>query len=81
MVTTEDQHQEQLEGLVVGEGDQKIMVHQVEVEGTLGEAAVYLGIKPEEEEAPTAVARIVPVRLEETPMKMALFKCVNGWAD
>lgn len=36
MVTTEDQHQEQLEGLVVGERDQKNMVYEAEVVGAQG---------------------------------------------
>ena len=61
MVITGALHQEQLVGLVVGEVDQRIMVHQAEVVGTLGEVVVPVGIKPGVEEARTVMAKIVPV--------------------
>ena len=54
-------HQEQLVGLVVGEVDQRIMVHQAEVVGTLEEVVVPIRNKPEVEEARTVMAKIVPV--------------------
>ena len=47
--------------MVVGEVDQRIMVHQVEVVGTLGEVVVPIKNKPEAEEARTVMAKIVPV--------------------
>ena len=47
--------------MVVGEVDQRIMVHQAEVVGTLGEVAVPMRNKPEVEEARTVMAKIVSV--------------------
>ena len=74
-------HQEQLVGLVVGEVEQRIMVHQVEVVATLGEVVVSVGNKPEVEEARTVMAKIVPVWLVEIRMMMALCKLWNCSAD
>ena len=54
------------EDLVVGEGVQRITVHQVEVEGTLGEEAVPTRSKREGEGARTVVAIVVLVLLVET---------------
>ena len=48
---------------------------------TLGEVVVTVGIKPEVEEARTAMAKIVPVSLVGTRMIMALYKLWNCWAD
>jgi len=50
-----------LEDLVVGEGVQRITVHQVEVEGILGEEAVPIQTKQEGEEDRTAVVVVVQV--------------------
>jgi len=50
-----------LEDLVVGEGVQRITVHQVEVEGILGEEAVPIQAKQEGEEDRTAVVVVVQV--------------------
>ena len=61
MVITGALHREQLVGLVAGEVDQRIMVHQAEVVGTLGEVAVPMRNKPEVEEARTVMAKIVSV--------------------
>ena len=47
--------------MVVEEEVQKIMVHQVEVEGTLGEVAVSIHTKPEVEGVLIAVVRVVLV--------------------
>ena len=44
-----------------GEGGQKIMVHPVEVEGTLGEVAVSTQRKPKREEVRTVMVRVVLV--------------------
>ena len=60
--------------LVVGEADQRIMVHQVEVVATLGEVVVPVGNKPEVKEARTVMAKIVPVWPVGTQMMMALCK-------
>ena len=49
------------EDLVVGEGDQRTTVHQVEVEDTLGEEAVLIQTKPEGEGGRTAAAPVVLV--------------------
>ena len=49
------------EDLVVGEGVQRTMVHQVEVEDILGEAVVPTKTKPEGEVARTAVVIAVLV--------------------
>ena len=54
------------EDLVVGEGVQRTTVHQVEVEGTLGEEAVPASSKREGEGARTVVAIVVLVLLVET---------------
>ncbi|KAJ7383087.1 hypothetical protein OS493_030974 [Desmophyllum pertusum] len=56
-----DPPQEQWEGLVVGEGGRKIMVHPVEVEGTLGEEVVPTRAKLEGEVARIAVVIVVLV--------------------
>ena len=61
MVLTGAQHQEQLVDLVVGVVVQKIMGHQVEVVGTLGEAVVLINTKLEAEEARIAVGKTVQV--------------------
>ena len=61
-------------GLVVGEVDERIMVHQVEVVATLGEAVVPNGNKPEAEGARTVMAKIVPVWLVGTRMMTASCK-------
>ena len=61
MVLTGALHQEQLVDLVVGVVVQKIMGHQVEVVGTLGEAVVLINTKPEVEEARIAVGKTVQV--------------------
>ena len=61
MEITADQHQEQWEGLVVEVEDQRIMVHQEEVEGTLGEAAVPTPTRLEGEGVSFAVVRVVGV--------------------
>ena len=61
MVLTGALHQEQLVDLVVGVVVQKIMGHQVEVVGTLGEAVVLISTKPEAEEARIAVGKTVQV--------------------
>ena len=47
--------------LVVGVVVHKIMGHQVEVVGTLGEAVVLINTKPEAEEARIAVGKTVQV--------------------
>ena len=60
--------------LVVGEADQRIMVHQVEVVATLGEVVVPVGNKPEVKEARTVMAKIVLVWPVGTQMIMALCK-------
>ena len=60
--------------LVVGEADQRIMVHQVEVVATLGEVVVPVGNKPEVKEARTVMAKIVPVWPVGTQMMMAFCK-------
>ena len=60
--------------LVVGEADQRIMVHQVEVVATLGEVVVPVGNKPEVKEARAVMAKIVPVWPVGTQMMMALCK-------
>ena len=62
----------QWEGSVVGEGDQRIMVHPVEVEGTLGDAAEPAHSKQEGEVAHTVVVRVVLVSLVGTPMMLGL---------
>ena len=59
--TMGDQSQEQWEGLVVGEAGQRIMEHQVAVEGTLGEAAVPMKAKPEGEGVHIVLVRVVLV--------------------
>ena len=51
-------HQEQLVALVVGEVDQRIMVHQAEMVGILGEVMVPMRNKAEVEEALTIMAQI-----------------------
>ena len=61
VVLTGALHQEQLVDLVVGVVVQKIMGHQVEVVGTLGEAVVLINTKPEVEEARIAVGKTVQV--------------------
>ena len=61
MVLTGALHQEQLVDLVVGVVVQKIMGHQVEVVGTLGEAVVLINTKLEAEEARIAVGKTVQV--------------------
>ena len=74
-------HQEQLVCLVVGEADQGIMVHQVEVVATLGEVIVPVRNKPEVKEARTLMAKIVLVWPVGTQMMMALFHLIElfGW--
>ena len=62
----------QWEGLVVGEGDQRIMVHPAEVEGTLGEAAEPTNAKQEGEGARIVVVRVVLVSLVGTPIMLGL---------
>ena len=59
---------------MVGEGGQKIMEHQVEVEGNPGEAAVPTKAKPEGEGVRIVVVRVVLVSLAVTPMITALSK-------
>ena len=51
-------HQEQLVALVVGEVDQRIMVHQAEMVGILGEVMVPMRNKAAVEEALTIMAQI-----------------------
>ena len=48
-------------GFGVGEGGQRIMEHQVAVEGTLAEAVVPMRTKPEGEGARIVVVRVVLV--------------------
>ena len=74
-------HQEQLVALVVGEVDQRIMVHQAEMVGILGEVMVPMRNKAEVEEALTIMAQINLVWQVGTQMMMALCKFSNLWAD
>ena len=59
-------------GLVVGEVDQRIMVHQAEVMGTLGDVVVPMRNKPEVEEARTVMAQIFLV----SPVGTRMIPCV-----
>jgi len=70
--TTGGQSQEQWEGLAVEEGGQRIMGHQVAVEGTLGEAVVLAGTRPEGAGARTVVVRVVLVQLEGIAIMLGL---------
>ena len=63
--------------LVVGEADQEIMVHQVEVVATLGEVVVPVRNMPEVKEARTVMAKIVLVWPVGTQMMMALFHLIE----
>ena len=54
-------HQEQLVGLEAGEVVHKIIGHQVEVVGTLGEAVVLINTKPEMDEARIVMSKTVQV--------------------
>ena len=54
-------YQEQLVGLEAGEVVQKIIGHQMEVVGTLGEAVVLINTKPEMDEARIAMNKTVQV--------------------
>ena len=54
-------YQEQLVGLEAGEVVKKIIGHQMEVVGTLGEAVVLINTKPEMDEARIAMSKTVQV--------------------
>ena len=54
-------YQGQLVGLEAGEVIKKIIEHQVEVVGTLGEAVVLINTKPEMDEARIAMSKTVQV--------------------
>jgi len=60
--------------LVVVEGVQKITVHPVEGEGTLGEAVVSPAIRPEVEGVRIVVARVVLVSLVGIPIMLGFWK-------
>ena len=61
MEITVDRHQEQWEGLVEVEEEQRITVHQVEGEGIQEEAAVPIVNKPEGEVVRIALVKIATV--------------------
>ena len=54
-------HQEQLVGLEAGEVVQKIIGHQMEVVGTLGEAVVLINTKQDMDEARITTSKTVQV--------------------